>query len=193
MSNTKIIEIPALLRVMVPANTSPEEVERIYTASVSNALATVENDELLTSVKEHIEMNEPELAKTISHADIWVAEDGLREEAIVHEPEASHFTDNLDIKKVVDYALATADFGDDFVVTQTGSTETEDNNPLSASMYLRWQNDFGEDDHTGSFCVEISQNGEIDVNANMNGDSVPILHLEVVDAELRRTHDIPHI
>lgn len=193
MSNTKIIEIPALLRVMVPADTSPDDVERICKASVSSALATVENDELLTSVKEHIEMDEPKLANSISHADVWVFEDGLREKAIVHKPETSHFTDKLDMKMVVDNALATADFGDDFVVAQTGSTETEDNNPLSASMDLRWQNDFGEDDHTGSFSVEISQSGDIDVNANMNGDIVPILNLEVVDAELRKTHNIPHV
>lgn len=81
----KIIEIPATLRLTVPDDTTPEQIERLVTASCADAIATVDEGVMEDAVKEHIEIEDKDIAKKVIHADLWVNEQDLREEPIVHE------------------------------------------------------------------------------------------------------------
>jgi hypothetical protein len=68
----RIISIPATLRIMVPEGTTDEECQKLAEATQSEANATLNEKPILSEVKEHIRMFEPELSGKLVDADIWV-------------------------------------------------------------------------------------------------------------------------
>jgi hypothetical protein len=68
----KIVEIPAVLRIEVPANTSDQDILKLAFACESDCSATIEDS--LDNIKEHLKGELPEeTISKVKFSDVWVS------------------------------------------------------------------------------------------------------------------------
>lgn len=69
--NTKIIQIPATLRIQVPESMSEHDIRQIEKQMASEGVPTVDEGIMEAAVKEHLQISDLDTTGIIA-ADLWV-------------------------------------------------------------------------------------------------------------------------